>query len=275
MAKVYQSQERFSGGLEGHREGDKVGVTVHRADDTHLPVLVDLFNSAFAGYGGFAERSVEDFRWRHLDRPDVGTEGVIVVEDARQRVIGYVVVGTSGTIWEFAIDPDSDRREVASLLIAEAERHLIGRGIDEIVLHAPVDDLDMSAALRMAGYGGRPAIQQFLSFLDLPGVVERVLVKHEDAWPSGLGPVEFVIKNPRPWHPERFSVPARANLPFLTISTSVEDLIEVMVGSLSPGRAAVGRRVRITPVSKTATGLKVLNALRLRNPFFFTLADVI
>jgi len=28
-------------------------------------------------------------------------------------------------------------------------------------------------------------------------------------------------------------------------------------------------------VSKTATGLKVLNALRLRNPFFFTLADVI
>ncbi|MGZ5385525.1 MAG: GNAT family N-acetyltransferase [Acidimicrobiia bacterium] len=258
-------------------------MTARRADDTDLPVLVDLFNSAFAGYAGFAERSVEDFRWRYLDRPDVGTEGVIVVEDSLPRAIGYVVVGTSGTIWEFAIDPDSNRREVASLLIAEAERHLIGRGIDEIVLHAPVDDLDMAAALQMAGYGGGPPIQQFLSFIDLPGVVEQILVKHRDVLPGGVGAVEFVIRNPRAWHPERFrvlvsdesSASTEKRSPFVTINTSVESLVGVMVGSLSPGWAFAAGRIRIAPFSRTASGITILKAMRLRNPFFFAAADII
>ena len=248
-----------------------------------LPKLIGLFERAYVGYAGFAERSVADFHWRYLDRPDIGKEGVIVVEGVEHRLIGYVVVGTSGTIWEFAIDLDAERQKVATILIAEAERFLMESGVDEIVLHAPVDDLDMAAALQMAGYGGGLPIQQYLSFIDIPRVVEHILVKHRDVLPGGLGTMEFVIRNPRAWHPERFSPPmsdetsasTQRRLPSIVIDASVEALVGVMVGSESPSRAVASGRVRITPLSKTATGLKILRALRLRDPFFFTAADVI
>jgi hypothetical protein len=260
-----------------------MGISARSASDANLDELVDLFHRAYAGYAGFAERSVEDFRWRYLDRPDIGNEGVIVVEDAQQRAIGYIVVGTSGTIWEYAIDPDSNRREVASLLITEAERRMIDRDVDEIVLHAPVEDQDMAAALHTDGYGRGSPIQQYLSFIDLPGVVEQVLMKHRDALPVGLGSVEFIIRNPRAWHPKRFAVSATGtrsaasqDRPLsLSISASVETLVAMMVGSVGPGRAVASGVARIAPVSKTAVGLKVLRALRLRDPFFFTAGDVI
>ena len=100
------------------------------------------------GYAGYAERSVDDFRWRYLDRPDVGEAGVLVVEDDEQTLVGYAVVGASGTILEFSIHPDSNRREVAAFLMAEAERYLLAQGIDEIVLHAPVEDQEIAAALQ-------------------------------------------------------------------------------------------------------------------------------
>ncbi len=246
-----------------------------------LPELIQVFNRAHAGYAGFAERSVEDFRWRYLDRSDIGTDGVIVVNDVQRGVVGYVVVGASGTIWEWAIDPDAERRPVAELMIAAAEQRLAERGVDEIVLHAPVDDEDMAAALQAAGYGARPPIQQYLSFIDLPSVVERVLRKHGGALPPGLTAVEFAIRNPRPWHPERFtatfgerSSASRKRSPCRSKRLS-KALVGVMVGSDNPRKVVATGSVRITPVSKTVSGLKVLSALRLRTPFFFTPGDVI
>jgi ribosomal protein S18 acetylase RimI-like enzyme len=256
-------------------------LTQRAATTSDLPTLIELFERAHAGYGGFAERSVEDFRWRYLERPDVGAAGVIVVEDAQQDVVGYVVVGTSGTIFEFAIDPDTNRREVADVLIAEAEQHLLGIGIDEIVLHAPLDDQDVAAALHAAGYGGRPAIQQYLGFMDLPGVVDQVLDKHRDALPRGSTAVVFDLSNPRPWHPGRFSVlvhnpgSGSTQTRSLTVATSVEDLVGMIVGTIQPGRAVARGRVRIAPLSDLASGLGVLRAMRLRDPFFFTAGDVI
>ena len=89
-------------------------LTTHGAGESDLPILPTIFNRAHAGYAGFAERSVEDFRWRYLDRSDIGTDGVIVVNDVQRGVVGYAVVGASGTIWEWAIDPDAERRQVAA-----------------------------------------------------------------------------------------------------------------------------------------------------------------
>lgn len=230
-----------------------------------LPSLIDLFDRAYGVYAGYAERSVEDFGWRYLDRPDIGADGVIVVEDAQLRLLGYVVVGKTGTIWEFAIDPDADRPVVAALLFAEAERLLMDQGVDEIMLHAPVDDSDVAGALKVAGYGGRPAIQQYLSFVDLPGAVERTLAKHRDAVPRGVGAVEFVIENPRAWHPKQFRVrltdKETASSSTVTLSASVESLVGVMVGSLGPVQAVAGRLVRIAPLSKTGAGLRILQAM--------------
>ena len=258
-----------------------MNLAVRPTTTSDLPGLIDLFERSHARYASFAERSVEDFCWRYLDRPDIGMDGVIVVEDPQQRVIGYAVVGTSGTIWEFGIDPDTNRRAAADLLITEAERRLVRHGVDEVVLHAPVEDLDMAGALLTAGYGARPPIQQYLSFTNLPAVVEEVLIKHEKALPRGLTAVEFHLSNPRQWHPERFSVslphggtgPSRKRS--VTIATSVENLVGMIVGAIHPGRAIATGQLRIAPLSELAKGLRLLKAMRLRDPFFFAAGDVI
>ena len=96
----------------------------------------------------------------------------------------------------------------------------------------------MAGALEVAGYGGRPAIQQYLSFLDLPGVVEQITDSSTERLCRGdLDAVEFVIRNPRAWHPKRFDVGLRSDreftrsigLGFLSARAS-RALVGVMVG---------------------------------------------
>ncbi|TET62287.1 hypothetical protein E3J49_08460, partial [Candidatus Bathyarchaeota archaeon] len=62
--------------------------------------IVQLFDRIYSDYGGFTLKTPEYWRWCCLKRPDVEKEGVFVVEDGDENVVGYAVVGGSGNIWE-------------------------------------------------------------------------------------------------------------------------------------------------------------------------------
>lgn len=243
--------------------------------------LVDINNRSRSQYGGSPTKSLEDFRWRHLARPDVQPEGVIVAEDPMsQRIVGYLVAGTSGSIWEMVVALETGRATVAHLLLAEAEKYLRAHGADEIRVHIPRDDVAMNHAAQEAGLGDSPPIQWYLALLDLPDVVDRVLAKHREMATRTVGEVEFVVRRPRAWHPERFTLNLGAGDSLavgtrLTIAATAEDLADVMVRARRPLAAVLANRIQIRPFSATMRGVRTLKAMQLRSPFFFSLGDII
>lgn len=101
--------------------------TYERGDENSL---VRLFNKQYENYGGFVKRTVEYLFWSCMERPDVEKEGVLVVVDGNDTVVGYAVVGKSGNMWEFSYDPERNGEEIVSLLFESSKQYLRKNGVE-------------------------------------------------------------------------------------------------------------------------------------------------
>ena len=63
--------------------------------------------------------------------------------------------GLDGFINRLAVDPDYRRKGIAKRLISEAERRLLDKGIESVVLIAETDKEDSIAAFRKMGFRER------------------------------------------------------------------------------------------------------------------------
>ena len=65
--------------------------------------IVTLFNNAFHNYVGFVPRTAEYWSWSSYKRPDVAIDGIRVMTLGK-KIVGYIVVGRSGNVWDMCYD---------------------------------------------------------------------------------------------------------------------------------------------------------------------------
>lgn len=63
-----------------------------------------------------------------------------MVVDGDEKVVGYVVVGRSGNIWELCYDRGFDGEKIVSLLLDEATHYLERGGATSMSFNAPMED---------------------------------------------------------------------------------------------------------------------------------------
>jgi len=82
----------------------------------------------------------------------------MLVAEYDGKVAGVVLGshdGLDGFINRLAVDPDYRRKGIAKRLVSEAERRLLDKGIESVVLVAETDKKDSLAAFRHMGYRER------------------------------------------------------------------------------------------------------------------------
>lgn len=242
--------------------------------------VVKLFNETYAEYGGFVPRTMEYWRWCCLERPDVERNGIILVFDGEQ-LCGYVVVGSSGNIWEFCVD--GDREPVASILLHEAMKYLEGLGVSSVNVNVPLDEA-LARVLVKAGFAQVPVERMFASTLSSRALISE-LVAGESKKIAGLSDEEIAFKLERvPFGvKDSFSVKMLGGevevydglprSPTIIVNADFGVFLSVLFGVLSPYRPLFGRKLKVKPFWKTRTVLKFLSSVCVRGPWFFPLSD--
>jgi len=245
--------------------------------------IVRLFDRMYANYGGFSLKTPEYWRWCCLGRPDVEKEGLFVVVDGDEKLVGYAVVGRSGNIWELCYDPRSEGEEIVSLLLDEATCYLERAGATSITFNAPKEDYVVNRACRKVGFAAFPPPKMFLSILDFRKLLsllvkgkkeklmarfdEAVLVKLKDA-PFWINDTIFIKISQ-----EGVQVDYEPQSSTIQMETDIITFSSLLFGIVSPFQSLIHLKLRVKPFWKTPTLLKLLSSLRLKTTWFFPLSD--
>ena len=246
--------------------------------------IAQLLNKAYADYGGPAMKSPEYWRWRCLERPDVERSGLFVAFDRlKGDVVGHVVAGRSGNVWELCYDPEHDGEEIVPMLIDKAVRYLEKAGATSINITAPEEDKAIRRTCMDYGFISNPPSKVFLSVLDLVELAsllandkrgelmarfdETVLVKLEDA-PSWISSTIFMKIGKNGVQVTDKLLPHSVNL-----ETDFLTFCSLLFGNLSPSKALSSAKFRVTPSSKVSTLVEILSCLRMKTKWFFPLSE--
>jgi ribosomal protein S18 acetylase RimI-like enzyme len=245
--------------------------------------IVRLFNGMCEGYGGFTLRTAEHWRWCCLKRPDVKKEGVFVVVDEDENVVGYAVVGSSGSIWELCYNPGRDGEEIVSLLLDEAERYLKEVGAVSVTFNAPREDRAFSNVGRVHGFAVLPSRKMFLSVLNLGELISEIVKNRKEELTGKFDEVVLVkLKDAPFWINDRVFIQiSRAgvkvdheSLPStIIVETDVISLSSLLFGILSPVQLLMRLKLKVKPFWKIPTLLRLLSSLQVKAPWFFPLSD--
>ncbi len=257
---------------------DRYSVRCFRAGDE--VEVVRLFNEVYGAYGGFVPRTVEYWRWCCLNRPDVEENGIFIVTDSESgRLVGYVVIGSSGSVWEFCAG--GDRKQVASVLLREAVQYLGGLGVSSVNVNVPNDEL-LREAFVEAGFAEVPAEKMFASALSLREVFsvlaagvrlagkfdEYIFIELESA-PFGVETAVYVKI-----HGGQVEVKdGCSESPSMSVRMDFLALLSVLFAGLGPHHAFFSGKVRVKPFWKTGRFLRFLSSVRVDGPWFFPLSD--
>jgi putative sterol carrier protein len=242
--------------------------------------LVKLFNAEYAGYGGFVPRTEEYWRWCCLKRPDVDENGIfLVTEGENGPLVGYAVVGSSGSIWEFCAG--GDRKHVASILLREAVKYLDELGVSSVNVNVPHDKV-LNEAFAEVGFTEVPAERMFVSTLSLR---ELFSVLTADAkFAEQLDEEMFIELDGAPFgvdktvsvniHDGKVAVKDDSSeSPSVSVRMDFKTLLSVLFAGLNPYHAFFSGKVRVKPFWKTGRFLEFLSSVRVNSSWFFPLSD--
>jgi hypothetical protein len=259
------------------------GFSVRSFRDGDELAIVELFNNVYGRYGGFVPRTVEYWRWCCLERPDVERDGIFLVF-GYGRLCGYLVAGSSGSIWEFCVADDD--KEAAEILLREAVSYLDRAGVSSVNINIP-GDAAVVEVLRKAGFGEvDPVDAMFVTTLNPAALVramvtpqEEVLVKRfDDEFGIRLRDVPYGVT-------KEFSVKIRNSSvgvvegfpvePSVVVELRFADFLSVLFGGSNAGRLFLTGKMRIKPFWKLRAVLTLLSTVRLRSEWFFPLSDFV
>jgi hypothetical protein len=241
--------------------------------------IVGLFNRVYKGYGGFALRTIEYWRWCCLERPDVERDGIFLAFD-NKRLCGYLVAGSSGNIWEFCVADD----EVARVLLAEALSYLEKVGVSSVNVNIPQDS-SVARTLGEAGFGEVPAETMFMTALNPQVLVSTLVASRKEELINKKINDEFGVRlRDAPCGVEtEFSVKIRGETvevgeglpsePSVVIALGFMDFLSVLFGFSNAGRLFLVGKMRVRPLWKLGVVLRFLSAFRFRRSWFFPLSD--
>jgi hypothetical protein len=246
--------------------------------------IVQLFEKAYANYGGYSKKTPECWRWCCIKRPDVERNGIIVaLDNDSKEIAGYVVAGKSGYLWELAYNPQSDGESIVSLLLDKATTYIESAGASSVNFNAPQKDRVIKRVCQKRGFVASEPPKMFLSVLNLRELVslladnkasellqkydETILIKIEDA-PFWVDAAIFVHINK-----VGIKVGNESQVPTIQLGTDYTTFSSILFGNQSPFSAFVHAKLKIKPLSKIYTMLKVLSALQVNTAWFYPLSD--
>ena len=165
---------------------------------------------------------------------------------------------------------------VAALLV-RANEDEIGR----IVVNVPGDDGDVQSALERAGFVAGPAPRQIATVLDLVGLFEKILSIRPCTDVHEI--IRFRFSDTHPWQVPEFTIDTAAgtvstvaeNDPSVGIYASARAMNRFVLEGRDPVRELLAGRIRIRPATKILTALRVLRRLRVTEPWFHPLGDIL
>jgi hypothetical protein len=255
--------------------------TFEEGDET---AVIKLLEKAYKNYGGYSRQTPESWRWCCLERPDVEKKGIIVALDQKNgKVVGYVVAGKSGNLWEIAYDPEEDGREIVSLLLDNAMAYLENAGASSINFNAPREDQIIKEVCTERGFALGLTPQMFLSILTFEALIgllakdneselkskyhETILIKTRDA--------PFWIKDTILLQVNRdgVKIDAASQSSSIRVEADYVTLSSLILRNISPFRAYVSSRLKIEPFRKVPTALKLLSCFRVGPKWSYQLSE--
>jgi hypothetical protein len=243
--------------------------------------LVLLFNNEQANLAGFVPRTVEYWRWCCLQRPDVSEKGILVVEK-ENKIVGYVVVGKSGNIWELCYDSSHKAKTIVSKLLTWAEDYARSVGSNSIVLNAYVKDPLVREVCKGMDFAESPPELMFLSVLDLPQLMREVLQaknlnldSNEVFW--------FNLKNCPTWCVDSFGLMLSKNdivilekpnhLSKVTIDVEMSTLVALIFGAKGVFRALFSSKIRFDHLWNVFKVIWFIRLIQVKSDWFTPRAD--
>jgi hypothetical protein len=247
-------------------------------------VLTGLFNKAYQAYAGFVLRTPEYWRWSCLDRPDVENEGIIILVH-KEKIVAYAVVGKSGNIWELCFDPAHNEPVLVSLILEKALEYLTRVGSDRVTLNLPFQDSVARQACEKLGFSEITPDPEtvFLSILDYQQFLGLLSLANKERLTTFEEEFLIRLKDPPFWIPPFISIGLRSGrieigtknkLCDLLIETDSSTLSSILLGTLQPLWAVIRFRLKVHPLRKLRTALRLFALLRLTDPWFLPRADL-
>jgi len=143
--------------------------------------LTELWNRAYARYGGFFAKTEERWRWSILQCGAV-TPGSIIIATLAGRVSAYGALAATGAIIEFAVDTmlkSQQRREICIALIEKLEDRARELQCASLSFVSPQSDAIVDLALRKMGYVAEHGDYFMLGILN-PTMLVNSLLSHPD-----------------------------------------------------------------------------------------------
>ena len=263
-------------------EADKF--TLRSYEDGDETEIVKIFSEAYSNYGGYVKRTQEYWRWCCLQRPDVEKEGIMVAFDQTTRkMVGYVVAGKSGSLWELTCSPRPDKEEIVKLLLDNAVSYLKKKETASVSFNAPQADLVITKVCKENGFATSVPQKMFLSVLNLQSLIslianskaerlkekfeEKLLIKIKDApfWVSDT--IRLKISH------EAIAVGEGSDNSTIQIDVDYLTFCALLFGNSSSLSAVLHSRLKVKPLHKTLTLLKLLSDLRITANWSFPLSE--
>jgi hypothetical protein len=249
--------------------------------DGDIASIVDLFNTTFEGYGGFVPRTIAYWTWACYQRPDVTVDGIRVASQSG-KVVGYIVVGKSGNVWDLCYDTRLPEGEaIVYQLISWALYYVKKISSNYIQLNFPADNKTVRRVCEKLGFSSSPSEYMFVSILDLPNILCASLKNKNAKQINCL--VEFRIKNASVSGETKFTfeikngqiseVNSTVNAD-ISIEADAKALISFIFSGGSILKALATSRVRFHPYSKIWKGMQLLSLFQNNSPWFMPRADI-
>ena len=247
--------------------------------------IVKLFDKAYQNYGGYTRKTPENWRWCCLQRPDVEKEGILLASSRDNNdIVGYVVIGRSGSLWEIAYDCDSNGKEITTLLLKQATAYLEKFGASSVNFAFPMKDSIMKEVCKELGFTSSLPPKMFVSILSLSNLLsllanhtaeqlikinESILITVTDS-PSWIkSPILIQINYGKVTVKDQTIDP----LPSIQLCTDYFTLAAILFGNRSALNAFFHSSLKIRPFSKIFTLLKLLSQMQIKDDWTFQLSD--
>lgn len=245
--------------------------------------LLSLFNQYYGRYAGFVQRTLQDWLWYYKLHPDIGPEGILVVNKGKE-IVGYAAIGRLGLrgnvllVYELCYDPTHDGQTIISKLLKKAEQLARDRNGSYITFDAPSDDTLIRKICEESGFieGPREKVLGFV-VLDIVSLIEQIIKSRKERWREGNEAFLIRLKDVPPpnniiairWMNGKPSISNKVSTKSrVVIDTDLSILKRLIFGEDSILKVLLKSKLAIRPLWKIRSGIRFLSLLLLRDRWY-------
>jgi len=241
--------------------------------------FIKLFNESYQHYAGVVSRTVDDWLWSCKLRPTVDSEGILVAEK-NDEIVGYIVVGNLGEVYELCYNPAQNGWAIVSKLVERAIQHVVAKGGGRLILLAPSDDAIICGICKKFEFKESQLSDvsvTTLRVLNFPMLIKKIVDRKKREKIDFEDTFLIQLKDAPPGD-NLITVDTRGGLflvkrgeidnPRIKICTDTRTLTSLIFGELSVVNAILSLRLWVRPFRKLPKVLKLLSLLLLRETWY-------